>query len=272
LLGVRLASAKQMALQHEFDPTQTQGPLSDESRGVSWGEVIRDYDPAPDTKWRFGKPNYARVNAAYFKFRAKKHKEGSLESVVSKVVKNWEVESHHISDVNQWKTMDVANFTVSVNGGATSNAQYMCEEGPYNTLMGEMPAYSAKYNTFESANALWSNTFPNGFAWECLEVLAGPPTVTFKWRHFGEFTGTFTDKEGNKHQGNGEMINLIGLCIAKVNDSLQITHLDVYYDPEDLVKPLLKNGGNDQCIVDSRDVLSKSAPAVGCGKDSCSVM
>jgi len=263
-----------MALMHELDPTVNTGALSDESKGIAWGEIIRDYDPAADTKWRFGKPNYARVNAAYFKYRAKKHKEGSLESVVSKVVKNWEVESHHISDVNQWKTMDVSSFTVSVNGGQTANAQYMAEEGPYNLLLGETAMYSAKYNTFASSNTLWSSAFPNGFAWEVLDVLAGPPTVTFKWRHFGEFTGTFVDKDGTQHKGDGELINVIGLCIAKVTDSLQITHLDVYYNPDDLIKPLLKNPAHcgEERPIEPPEELSKPAPAAGCSKDACTVM
>lgn len=47
---------------------------------------------------RFGKPNYERVNKLYFQYRTKMHAEGSLESVVNKLVKNWEVESHHISN------------------------------------------------------------------------------------------------------------------------------------------------------------------------------
>lgn len=262
-----------MAIAHELNPAEVTGLLSDESKGIAWGENIRDYDPQPDTKWRFGKPNYARVNAAYFKHRAKNHKDGTLESVVSKIVKNWEVESHHISDVNQWKTMDVKNFTIAVNGGPACNAQLMADEGPYNLLMGEMPKYSAKANTFDSSNSIWGKTFPDGFAFEVLEVLAGPPTVTFKWRHFGEFTGEYVDKDGVAHKGTGEMINLIGLCIAKVSESLQITSLDVYYNPEDLVTPLVAKSMSegDRPILPT-DEVSKPAPVAGCDKGSCAVM
>jgi len=259
-----------MALAHELNPAENTGDLSDESKGVSWGEIIRDYEPAADIVWRFGRPNYARVNAAYFKHRAKKHKDGSLESVVSKIVKNWEVESHHIANVNQWKTMNVPNFTIAVNGGPQANAQLMADEGPYNLLMGELPRYSSKMNTFESSNTIWSKTFPDGFAWECLEVLSGPPTVTLKWRHFGTFTGVFVDKDGVEHQGTGEMVNLIGLCIAKVNDSLQITSLDVYYNPDDLVNPLIKNSPGEERPIVPEDEASRTAPA--CSKDSCTVM
>ena len=77
-----------MALAHELDKSVETGSLSDESKGITFGEVIRDYEPLPDTKWRFGKPNYARVNKFYFENRMLKHKEGSLEAVVSNIVKN----------------------------------------------------------------------------------------------------------------------------------------------------------------------------------------
>jgi len=114
-----------MAILQQQDRTIDTGKLSDESRGTPWNEIIRDYDPEPGTVWRFGLPNYARVNKAYFENRSKKHAEGSLESVVNKLVKSWEVESHHIADAKQWKTMDVSVFTAQVNNGPKVNAQLM---------------------------------------------------------------------------------------------------------------------------------------------------
>lgn len=87
-----------MALSHG----EQLGSLSEESQGTV-EETIRDYEPAPGTPWRFGLPNYAVVNKAYFEHRSKRHAAGSLEAVVEKLVKNWEVESHHISDIKFWK-------------------------------------------------------------------------------------------------------------------------------------------------------------------------
>ena len=31
--------------------------------------------------------------------------------------------------------------------------------------------------------------------------------VVFKWRHFGKYTGVFTDKHGKKYKGNGKMLS-----------------------------------------------------------------
>mmetsp|Transcript_96788 Transcript_96788/g.242792 ORF Transcript_96788/g.242792 Transcript_96788/m.242792 type:complete len:298 (+) Transcript_96788:72-965(+) len=226
-----------MAIASELD-VSVQGSLSEESSGKPFGEIIRDYEPMPDVQWRFGKPNYARVNKAYFEGRSKVHPEGSLESVVNKLVKNWEVESHHIADPKQWKTMDISKFKASLNGGACIDAQTMADVGPYNMLIGDTPTYAASELSFEQSNKIFGGTFSEGFAWEVLEVLSGPPTVAFKWRHFGKFSGTYTDRQGREHKGTGEMIDLIGMCIAQVNESLLIESLDIYYNPDDLLRPL----------------------------------
>jgi len=230
-----------MALAHELDIKDQDLKLSGESQGVPYGEIIRDYQPSATTKWRFGKPNYARVNKTYFDHRSKKHPEGSLESVVSKIVKNWEVESHHIYDIKDWQTMDIDKFSASLNGATPIDAQCMADIGPYNMLLGDIDGYKASKETFESANTTFSNVFTEGFAWECLEVYSGPPEVAFRWRHFGKFSGKYVDSAGETHEGNGKLINVYGACIAKVNADLKIESLKVYYDPKTQIEPLLTN-------------------------------
>lgn len=229
-----------MARPQDMDASIKTGDLSDESKGIKNGELIRDYTPVAGVQWRFGKPNYARVNQTYFTHRSKKHASNSLEAIVSKVVKNWEVESHHIADPAQWNTMDVSKFQGSVNGGAAANAQALADVGPYNFLLGKCPGYDGTKQTFESANMIFSEAFTEGFAWECTEVFSGPPSVAFKWRHFGPFSGKYTDDKGVVHQGDGKLMELFGLCIAKVNASLVIEELQVFYEPKDMIAPLMK--------------------------------
>ena len=56
-------------------------------------------------------------------------------------------------------------------------------------------------------------------------VLSGPPgPVIFTWRHWAEFTGTFRGR-----QGNGELIELYGLCRVIVNEELKIQKIEVSY-------------------------------------------
>jgi hypothetical protein len=213
--------------------------LSEESKGLTHGELIRDYEPQPNTVWRFGKPNYAKVNKTYFELRTRKHVEGSLEATVSKMIKNWEVEAHHIADIHQWQTMDITKFTAALNGGCPCSAQLMAGMGHHNVLVGETKSYSSKAQSFTSADALFKNVFPDGFAWEVLEVYSGPPVISFKWRHFSKYTGTYTDKDGKVHKGNDKPFDLIGMCLCKVNEELKIESIDVYYNPNDMIEPLM---------------------------------
>ncbi|CAE8590410.1 unnamed protein product [Polarella glacialis] len=230
-----------MALVQETDPfaPDNKGKLSEVSSGISHGELIRDYVLGPEATWRFSTPSYSRVNDTYFEHRAMKHPEGCLEAIVSKIVKNWEVESHHIADIHQWKTVDVSMFKAALNGGCPCSAKLMADVGHNNMLVGETQNYSAARHTFESSYKVFGAAFPEGFAWEVLEVYSGPPTIAFKWRHFGKMVGTYKDKTGKQHKGNGEFLNLIGMCIATVNESLVIETLDVYYNPSDMIEPLV---------------------------------
>ena len=120
-----------------FAPANSEPPLSDVSKG-NGEEIIRDYQPLPGVPWRFGEsirifsnlflvslptifsgrygapPNYEVVNKAYFAGRTKVHAAGSLEAVVQNLVKNWEVESHHIEDVKYWQTMKVGKNSCGI--------------------------------------------------------------------------------------------------------------------------------------------------------------
>jgi hypothetical protein len=228
-----------MAMTQELNVNDQVTKLSPESTGATRGEIIRDYEPNVGVKWRFGRPNYARVNKAYFEGRTKKPAAGSAEELVTKVVKNWEVDSHHIKDIRDWKTMDVSVFKASVNGGIQGSAQVMSDVGPYNLLLQDLaPGYNWKDQSFESANTAFSEALTEGFAWECLEVWSGPPTVSFKWRHFGKFTGKFTMTDGRVFKGDGRLIELFGTCIATLNSESKITELQIFYNPADMIEPM----------------------------------
>lgn len=208
--------------------------LSPESTGQAFGEVIRDYTPDPNATWRNGRPDYFLVNRTFFDQRSLEHEVGSLEAVVSKLIKNWAVEAHHVADVHLWKTMDISKFQAALNGACPFLAQQMSDLGSCNLFLGQTREYNCRIHSFETAQKIFRTAFPMGFAWECLEVFSGPPTVVFKWRHFGKYTGVFTDKSGKKYKGNGKMLSIVGMCIAKVNAELLISGLDVYYNPEEL--------------------------------------
>ena len=88
-----------------------------------------------------------------------------MESVVSQVVKNWEVDTHHVADPAQWSTVDISNFKFSINDDPKTmyDAKGMAEVGPYVALLQSIPGkYEHSKHTFESTNKLFSETFTEG--------------------------------------------------------------------------------------------------------------
>ena len=75
---------------------------------------------------------------------------------------------------------------------------------------------------FEESHKLFRNAFPEGFPWEVLKVIAGPPVVMFTWRHWAHFTGSFRGEHGR-----GQKIQMLGFCRATVNKDLKIEKLEV---------------------------------------------
>ncbi|AHJ30589.1 putative pathogenesis protein [Nodularia spumigena CCY9414] len=69
------------------------------------------------------------------------------------------------------------------------------------------------------------------------EVLAGPPNVTFKWRHWGSFTGSYKD-----YKPTGETIEITGISIARVTEDLKIESLEHYFDNNAFLEKLTAGG------------------------------
>lgn len=146
----------------------------------------------------------------------------------------------HKMHAHHFKTIHPEKFKFSVNGGPYLTAEETLEVGSYNALMRtsleeEHGAYKASKETFESSHDVFRAVFPGGFAWEVLEVYSGPPTVAFKWRHWGHMEGPFKGHAPTHH-----VIESIGTCIAKVDESLRIMELEVYYDPTQFLGQLTK--------------------------------
>ena len=90
-------------------------------------------------------------------------------------------------------------------------------------MQGSLSLLDGINNDFEASHELFRDAFTKGFPWELMKVLSGPPgPVIFTWRHWAEFTGTFQGR-----QGNGELIQIFGLCRVIVNEKLKIQKLEV---------------------------------------------
>ena len=100
-------------------------------------------------------------------------------------MKKWEMQASHFADFHQWTEVDHENYKLSVNGGKFVDGSVACEIGNYNTLMADCPAYKKfrEIRNFEESHELLRGAFLDGFSWEVLKGLSGPPNVLFTWRH-----------------------------------------------------------------------------------------
>ncbi|MFJ9368297.1 SnoaL-like polyketide cyclase [Nocardia sp. NPDC101769] len=183
--------------------------------------------------WREGAPDYHLSKEVIPVERTTQHAPDSLEHIVEELVKVFEMEVSHKKDPATWVSLVAEHYRGRVNGGNWQDAEEFATIGSYNILIGENPFYDAAGETFETSHKIFHTAFPGGFFWEVLEVLSGPPTVTFKWRHWGRYEGEYKG-----HQPTGELIEMTGVTIAKVSEDLRILELEHFYDNNKLLGPL----------------------------------
>lgn len=61
----------------------------------------------------------------------------------------------------------------------------------------------------------------------------GPPRVAFSWRHWAHWTGPYKGRAPT-----GELLELLGMAVAEVDENLKIKSIDVHYDPNQLLVKL----------------------------------
>ncbi len=189
-------------------------------------------------EWREGeRPDYSHTNEFLKKESQFNHGEGSLEAIAQNLVRIFEMEASNKANPHQWLSIVADKFRMSTNGGPEYTAQEVADEGTYNLFLGESEHYSPSAESFKSSFEVFHNAFPNGFLWELIEVLSGPPNVVFKWRHWGTFNGAYKD-----YAPTGETIEIVGLSIARVTEDLKIESLEHYFDSSEFLKKLTAGG------------------------------
>jgi len=189
----------------------------------------------PSIKWRKQKPDYTIANWSWMTGKTQNHAKGSLEDVVENLVKAWESELSHKSDLDQWNTIEKDKFTIQTNGGRVVEATEAVTIGSYNSLMEACPAYQ-KYDIgqdFDASHSMFHDAFTEGFSWEVLKVLCGPPAVVFTWRHWAKFTGEFRGRNGQ-----GELVELFGLARITVSKELKVQAVEIFMDADEFMHKL----------------------------------
>ncbi|KOP23254.1 SnoaL-like polyketide cyclase [Hapalosiphon sp. MRB220] len=188
----------------------------------------------PNVEWRYQvPPDYSHTNQ-YLKQQSKYHHlEGSLEAIVQNLVRAFEMEASYKTNPQQWVSIVADKFRMTTNGGPAYTAEDVVDVGTYNLFLGDSEQYKSSEESFESSAHIFHQAFPNGFLWELVEVLSGPPNVTFKWRHWGTFSGSYKE-----NAPTGETVEIVGMSIARVDDDLKILSLEHFFDNSSFLNKL----------------------------------
>jgi hypothetical protein len=73
----------------------------------------------------------------------------------------------------EWGTVDPDKFHIRTNGGRKFSLKEAAEFGSYKTLLWDCPLVDVENETLESTFTNFKSAFPDGFAWEVLEVFSG---------------------------------------------------------------------------------------------------
>ncbi|KAJ8061604.1 hypothetical protein OCU04_009410 [Sclerotinia nivalis] len=197
-----------------------------------------------DAKWRYNQPpDYTNTRKVWAQTKTQNHTAASLPSLVENLVKNWEVEASFKTDISDWRTIDHPNFTFSINGSAPVTGEYILKVGTYNAILTANEYYSPEKSDFSSSHKTFKRMMPT-FAWEVLEVYSGPPTVSFKWRHWGvmknDYVGINDKGEKVTIPAHGGAIDIQGIAIAKVDAAVRLQAVEIFYDPLEMFRQIAK--------------------------------
>ncbi|KAG9447860.1 hypothetical protein H6P81_013988 [Aristolochia fimbriata] len=213
------------------------------------------------TQWRHGAPpTYELVNQLFEEGRTKEWPKGSLEETVQNAIKTWEMELSHKIRLQDFKTINPDKFQLFVNGRDGLSGEETLKLGSYNALLQsslpeEFLYYKADEESFESSHDGFRSAFPRGFAWEVLEVYTGPPTIVFKFRHWGFMEGPFKG-----HAPTGEKVEFTGMAVLKVDELLRAEEVEIFYDPAELFGGLMKGPPVSDALEQKESLSAQSCP------------
>jgi hypothetical protein len=190
-----------------------------------------------EVEWRTERPDYSYIEEFGKQERQCNHAEGSLNAIAHNLVRTFEMEATHKTNPQQWLSVVSDKFRMSTNGGQQYTAQDIIDAGTYNLFLGDTEHYRSTQESFDSSYQLFHTAFPEGFHWELIEVLAPPPNVVFKWRHWGRFKGNFKN-----FAPTGETIEIIGLSVACVTEELKIESVEHFFDNSAFLNKLTASG------------------------------
>ncbi|XWS15235.1 hypothetical protein CRYUN_Cryun35bG0077200 [Craigia yunnanensis] len=151
------------------------------------------------------------------------------------------MEMFHNISTDDYKSVNIEKFTISVNGRKPSTFEEIGKlGGGYNiflqtSLPKNMRGYNPAEETADSSHVAFTTTFPRGFALEVIQVYSGPPLIVYKFRHWGYMEGPFKG-----HAPTEEIVEFYGISIAEIDEQMKILKVEFFFDRGELLGGLMK--------------------------------
>lgn len=155
--------------------------------------------------WKNDIPSYALVDLAFYKGRTKAYVEGSVEYLISNIVKRCEMEISYTKQIDQRKVFASGTCSVEVNGVDITSS-------------------------FDGFKKSCSEVFNGAYPWEVTEVFSSAPEIAFSWRHWME-------------PQSEESSEIKGFAFVKVNDDFKVESMKLFYKPQDVPEKFLVGSG-----------------------------
>ena len=91
------------------------------------------------------------------------------------------------------------------------------------SLPEKLRLYNPSDENVDTAQKIFTTTFPRGFVLDVLEVYSGPPVIAYKFRHWGYMEGPFKGQPPT-----GEIVQMIGVSTFEVNNN-NTTNFQIMY-------------------------------------------
>lgn len=177
--------------------------------------------------------------------RTKVHPIGSLEDIITNLIKNWEKELSHKANPLQWSTVIPSNFRISVNGSPWKSLEQVGKIGAYNAFLGNTEYYSAVHiSDPHASHQVFRQALKSGFALEVLEVYSPPPRVVFKFRHWGYMSGNLScpmrTGETLQVEAHNGKVEIFGVTVMKVSEKFEILEMEFFFRPDAMMEQMVQ--------------------------------
>ena len=170
--------------------------------------------------WRYGEPDYTQWDAEFQRGKISSHEPGGIEDQLQNLLQLWEKESVHVLSPTNWESIkgNTADYYVQINDGTPLTA-HTAQSTPN---LGLLHACTSQDVEGHDINEI-ACAFEHGMQFEIVEIVTMGEHVSFSWRQWGLFNGTFQGTSGAD-----QLIEVQGFCSLSLSPHFTLQSLRLW--------------------------------------------